>query len=92
VAPCPSSPDPVVARRQRCSDCAGLVAPPKTPQGAAAQLAAWAISALQIPEVKAKLLAVGMSPVGLCGRFAAYLRKQHDEYDHVIRAANIKVD
>jgi tripartite-type tricarboxylate transporter receptor subunit TctC len=71
----------------------GLVAPPKTPQGAAAQLAAWAISALQIPEVKAKLLAMGMSPVGLCGAdFAAYLRKQHDEYDRVIRAANIKVD
>jgi tripartite-type tricarboxylate transporter receptor subunit TctC len=34
-----------------------------------------------------------MSPVGLCGAdFAAYLRKQHDEYDRVIRAANIKVD
>jgi len=71
----------------------GLVAPPKTPQGAAAQLAAWAISALQITEVKAKLLAVGMSPVGLCGAdFAAYVRKQHDEYDRVIRAANINVD
>ena len=71
----------------------GLVAPPKTPQGAAAQLAACTVSALQAPEVKAKLLAVGLSPVGLCGAdFAAYLRKQHDEYDRVIRAANIKVD
>ena len=71
----------------------GLVAPPKTPQGAAAQLAAWAVSALQAPEVKGKLLAVGLSPVALCGAdFAAYLRKQHDEYDRVVRAANIKVD
>ncbi|HET9816038.1 MAG TPA: hypothetical protein VFQ33_09770 [Xanthobacteraceae bacterium] len=40
-----------------------------------------------------KLLAAGFSPVGLCGAdFAVYLRKQHDEYDRVIRAANIKVD
>jgi len=71
----------------------GLVAPPKTPQGVAAQLAAWTVSALQASEVKAKLLAVGLSPVALCGTdFAAYLRKQHDEYDRVIRAANIKVD
>ena len=37
----------------------GLVAPPKTPQGAAAQLASWAISAMQIPEVKAKAACSG---------------------------------
>jgi tripartite-type tricarboxylate transporter receptor subunit TctC len=71
----------------------GLVAPPKTAQPAVAQLASWTISALQMPEVKAKLLAVGLSPVGLCGAdFAAYLRKQYDEYGRVIRASNIKVE
>jgi tripartite-type tricarboxylate transporter receptor subunit TctC len=71
----------------------GLVAPPKTPPATVAQRASWIVSALQAPEVKAKLLGVGLSPVGLCGAdFAAYLRKQYDEYGSVIRASNIKVE
>jgi tripartite-type tricarboxylate transporter receptor subunit TctC len=71
----------------------GLVAPPKTPQAAVAQLATWTLSALEVPEVKAKLFAVGLSPVGLCGAdFAAYLRKQYDEYGRVISASNFKVE
>lgn len=71
----------------------GLVAPPKTPQATVAQLASWTTSALQAPAVKAKLLAVGLSPVGLCGAdFAAYLHRQYDQYARVIRASNIKVE
>jgi tripartite-type tricarboxylate transporter receptor subunit TctC len=71
----------------------GLVAPPKTSAATVARLASWTVSALQAPEVKAKLLAVGLSPVGVCGvDFAAYLRKQYDEYGRVIRASNIKVE
>jgi tripartite-type tricarboxylate transporter receptor subunit TctC len=70
----------------------GLVAPPKTPQATVAQLASSTGSALQAPEVKAKLLAVGLSPVGLCGAgFAEYIHKQHDEYARVIRASNIVI-
>jgi tripartite-type tricarboxylate transporter receptor subunit TctC len=71
----------------------GLVAPPKTPQATAALLASLAVSALQAPEVRTKLLAVGLSPVGLCGAgFADYLHKQFDDYTRVIRASNIKIE
>jgi tripartite-type tricarboxylate transporter receptor subunit TctC len=71
----------------------GLVAPPKTPPAIVARLASWTASALQAPEVKAKLLAAGLSPVGLCGAdFATYLHKQYDEYNRVIRASNIKIE
>jgi tripartite-type tricarboxylate transporter receptor subunit TctC len=70
----------------------GLVAPPKTPKDVVAQLASWTEAALGAAEVKAKLRAVGLFPVGLCGSdFRAYLHKQYDEYDRVIRASNIKV-
>jgi tripartite-type tricarboxylate transporter receptor subunit TctC len=71
----------------------GLVAPPKTPRDTVAQLTSWMVAALQVPEVKAKLRAVGLFPVGLCGAdFAAYLRKEYDDYGHIIRASNIKVE
>jgi tripartite-type tricarboxylate transporter receptor subunit TctC len=70
----------------------GLVAPPKTPKDVVAQLTSWTEAALGAAEVKAKLRAVGLFPVGLCGSdFRAYLHKQYDEYDRVIRASNIKV-
>jgi tripartite-type tricarboxylate transporter receptor subunit TctC len=70
----------------------GLVAPPKTPEDIATQLAAWTAAALQAPDIKVKLIAVGLSPVGLCrADFAAYLRKQYDDYARVIHASNIKV-
>ena len=46
-----------------------------------------------MPEVKAKLINLGLFPVGTCGaEFAGYLRKQYEEYGHVIREANIKVE
>ena len=45
----------------------GAFAPEKTPQGAVAQLADWFIAAMQMPEVKAKLLVPGLYPVGTCG-------------------------
>jgi tripartite-type tricarboxylate transporter receptor subunit TctC len=71
----------------------GLVAPPKTPTDTVAQLAAWTVAALRAPDLRAKLVAVGLFPVGLCGAdFADYLRKQYDEYTRVIRTSNIKID
>src|SRR6266566_4549594 len=46
-----------------------------------AQLASWTVAAFQAPDVRAKLAAVGLFPVGLCrADFTAYLRKQYDEY------------
>jgi tripartite-type tricarboxylate transporter receptor subunit TctC len=71
----------------------GAFAPQKTPQGAVAQLADWFIAAMQMPEVKAKLLVPGLYPVGTCGaEFGTYLRKQYDGYGRVIRDANIKAE
>jgi tripartite-type tricarboxylate transporter receptor subunit TctC len=48
---------------------------------------------MQVPEVKAKLVAQGLYPVAACGtEFAALLRKQYDDYSRIIREANIKVE
>jgi tripartite-type tricarboxylate transporter receptor subunit TctC len=68
-------------------------APEKTPKDTIAQLAGWFTAAMDVPEVKAKLVVPGLYPVGTCGaEFAAYLRKQYDEYGRIIREANIKAE
>ena len=55
------------------------------------QLATWFTAALKVPEVKAKLDAQGLFEVGTCGEdYAAFLRKQYDDYGRAIREANIK--
>ena len=69
----------------------GLYAPAKTPKETAAQLAGWFTAAMQAPEVKPKLAALDLHPVGTCGAdFAAQLRKQYDDYGRIIREANIR--
>jgi tripartite-type tricarboxylate transporter receptor subunit TctC len=71
----------------------GLFAPARTPRNTVSQLAGWFSAALEVPEVKAKLIAQGMYPVGMCGTdFGAYLRKQYEEYGRAIREANIKAE
>jgi tripartite-type tricarboxylate transporter receptor subunit TctC len=71
----------------------GLFAPAKTPKEAVSQFAGWFTAALRAPEVKAKLLAQGLFPVGICGEdFSAFIHKQYDEYGRIIREANIKAD
>jgi tripartite-type tricarboxylate transporter receptor subunit TctC len=71
----------------------GVLAPAKTPKKSAAELAAWFTAAMQAPDVKPKLLNLGLYPVGICGDdFAAHIRKQGDEYGHIIREANIKAE
>jgi tripartite-type tricarboxylate transporter receptor subunit TctC len=68
-------------------------APAKTPKEAVTQLAGWFTAALQAPEVKTKLVNVGLYPVGICGaEFAGHIRKQNIEYGRIIRDANIKVE
>jgi hypothetical protein len=63
-----------------------LVAPARTPKEIVSQLTAWFTAALQVPEIKAKLVAQGLYPIGKCGAdFAAFLRKQYDEFGRVIR-------
>ena len=52
--------------------------------------ALWFSAALRAPDVNAKLVGQGFSPVGLCGEpFRALLRKQYEQYSRVIREAKI---
>jgi tripartite-type tricarboxylate transporter receptor subunit TctC len=71
----------------------GALAPAKTPKETVTQLAGWFTAALQAPELRAKLVPLGLYPVGMCGAdFAALLRKQYDDFGRVIREANIKAE
>jgi tripartite-type tricarboxylate transporter receptor subunit TctC len=71
----------------------GLFAPAGTPNATVSQLADLFIAAIQAPEVKSKLVAQGLYPVGMCGaNFAALLRKQYDDFGRVIREANIRAE
>jgi tripartite-type tricarboxylate transporter receptor subunit TctC len=71
----------------------GIVAPAKTPKTTVAQLANWFTAAMQAPEVKPKLLNLGLYPVAICGDdFAAHIRSQRDQYVRIIREANIKAE
>lgn len=70
-----------------------LFAPAKTPNEALTRLARWFTDAMRAPDLQAKLIREGFSPVGTCGgEFATLLRKQFDAYGRVIRDANIKAD
>ena len=71
----------------------GILAPAKTAKDATTQLASWFTAAMQVPDVKPKLVNLGLYPVGLCNAdFGAHIRKQFDEYGHIIREANIKAE
>jgi len=71
----------------------GLWAPAKTPKEAISQLAEWFTAALQTPEIKQKLVAQALIPVGLCTtNFDIYLRRKYDEYGRAVREANIKTE
>jgi tripartite-type tricarboxylate transporter receptor subunit TctC len=69
----------------------GVLAPAKTPKETVAQLAGWFTAAMQVPEVKAKLVGQGLYPAAVCGAdFGALLRRQYDEYGRLVREVNIK--
>jgi tripartite-type tricarboxylate transporter receptor subunit TctC len=71
----------------------GLFAPAHTPQVLLSELAQWFTSAMQQPELKAKLRELGFFPAGICGQdFAALLRKQYEDYGRVIQSAHMKPD
>ena len=71
----------------------GLIAPAKTPKDTVSQIGAMFTAAMQPPDIKAKLAALGLFPNGTCGAdFAAILRKDYEEYGRVIREANIKME
>jgi tripartite-type tricarboxylate transporter receptor subunit TctC len=71
----------------------GVIAPAKTPKQAISQLAGWFTAAMQVPEIKAKLVVQGLYPAVSCGAdFGALIRRQYDEYGRVFRELNIKAD
>jgi tripartite-type tricarboxylate transporter receptor subunit TctC len=71
----------------------GLIAPAKTPKETVAQIGAMFTAAMQPPDIKAKLAALGLFPNGTCGAdFAAILRNDYEEYGRIIREANIKME
>ena len=71
----------------------GLVAPAKTPSDALAQAADWSASAVKAADIKPKLTLQGLYPVGICGApFGAHLQKQYEDYERVIREAQIKAE
>ena len=48
---------------------------------------------MQIPEVRARLAVQGFEPAPVCGAdYGALLRKQYDDYGHIIREANIRAE
>jgi tripartite-type tricarboxylate transporter receptor subunit TctC len=68
-----------------------LFAPAKTPKQTVSEIAGLFTAAMQVPEVKSKLVAQELYPVAMCGAdFAAFVRKRYDEIGRVIREANIQ--
>jgi tripartite-type tricarboxylate transporter receptor subunit TctC len=71
----------------------GLFAPANTPEETLAQLRRWFTDALRAPGIEVKLAAQGFSSVGMCGgEFRALLRKQYDDYGHIIRDTNMRAE
>jgi tripartite-type tricarboxylate transporter receptor subunit TctC len=71
----------------------GVVAPAKTPPEILSKLSGWFTAAMKARETRAKLLAQALYPVGICGAdFAGFIRKQFDDYGHLIRAFQIRVE
>ena len=71
----------------------GLVATGGSPPAAITRLNAEANKALNAPDVREKLIAQGMYPVGTTpGEFDAHIRSEMAKYAKVIKEAGIKVD
>ena len=71
----------------------GLIAPAKTAKKTLSELGAWFTASMHAPEVKPKLLTLGLYPVGKCGAdFGAFIHTQYDDYTRIVREADIKVE
>jgi tripartite-type tricarboxylate transporter receptor subunit TctC len=71
----------------------GVVAPAKTPIQTAAFLSALFTSALAAPDIKTKLISLGMFPAPMSSAdFGAYLKSQYEYYARYIRELNIKAE
>jgi len=71
----------------------GLVLPAATPEVLVTRIASHFRSALQAPEVGAKLTALEFKAAGQCGaEFGTYLRQENARIARVIKASNMKGD
>jgi tripartite-type tricarboxylate transporter receptor subunit TctC len=69
----------------------GVTAPAKTPKDKVAQLIDWFRTALDAPDVKAKLVAQALYPKPICGAdFDAHLRRQSELFTRLIRELDFK--
>jgi tripartite-type tricarboxylate transporter receptor subunit TctC len=71
----------------------GMFAPARTPNETVSQLSSWFVRAIQVAEVREKLVVQGLYPDGTCGaEFADGLRRQFNDYGRIIREANIRAE
>jgi tripartite-type tricarboxylate transporter receptor subunit TctC len=71
----------------------GLLAPAGTPLAIAEKVSADVAKVLAMPDIRARLAAIGLEPVGTTpAEFAAIVRKDYEKWGKVIRDANIKLD
>jgi tripartite-type tricarboxylate transporter receptor subunit TctC len=71
----------------------GLLAPAGTPPAVVNRLSAEAARTLQHPEVRKRLVDIGLDPIGSSPQqFADKIRADLDKWGRVIRTANIKLD
>jgi tripartite-type tricarboxylate transporter receptor subunit TctC len=70
-----------------------LAAPPKTPKPIIAKINAAVNEMLRLPDIRARLAAMSMTPAGGSpADMAAFVRAETERWGEVIRAANIGVD
>jgi tripartite-type tricarboxylate transporter receptor subunit TctC len=71
----------------------GFVAPAKTPKPTLTQIETMLASAVNAPEVAAKLTQQGLDVAPSCGDdFRAYIKRQHGKYERAIKDAGIKAE
>lgn len=71
----------------------GILAPARTPRDVVDQLSAALGAAMQRPDVRERLVQLGVDPVGNTpAQFRQFLEEEVAKWARVIRAANVKVD
>ena len=71
----------------------GILAPAGTPRSIIARLHGEFTRALQLPDVKERLLGLGVEPVGSTPeQFDAYLKSEIAKYEKVVKASGARVD
>jgi tripartite-type tricarboxylate transporter receptor subunit TctC len=70
----------------------GLAAPANTSKEIVSQLAGWFGAAMHSSDIRAKVVALGLYPIGCDKDLRAHIRKQYEEYGRVVSEANLKAE